>query len=224
MTIVYRVQSSPGREEARERLIAGISSPETEVIIDDGSPSPGSWIVPPAGPWRGYTKCLDNLSQTGHVVVIQDDAIVCRNFTQAVEKIVETKPTNVICLFVPGAAMLTARAMRSEPGPFCQLAFRDSFMPVVAVLWPVDSARLFIEWTRDQKLPGMPRPPQSDDAVAGLWRRSMREQILVTNPSLVQHPDDVESTIGRPTKYGKDKGRVAAIYIGDGNPLDIDWG
>jgi hypothetical protein len=68
----------------------------------------------------------------------------------------------------------------------------------------------------------MPRHDvRSDDAVAGLWQRTFRERIIVTVPSLVEHPDDVESTVGLRARAGADAGRVALKWVGD--PSSIDW-
>lgn len=181
----------------------------------------------PGNPWRGYQLCLSEIPDGClHLVVIQDDAILCQNFTQAVEQIVIAQACNVICLFVPGAAGATTHAVMKASAagiPFVPLAFRE-FMPVVATIWPVDKARSLMEWAETAKLPGMPRPVRSDDAVCGLWKRECRETVYCTVPSLVQHPDDVDSTIGKRAANGADKGRVAAFYIGDGDPLAIDWG
>lgn len=223
MKIAYRVQAVPEREATLDRLLSQL--PQAEVIVDDGSPVEGEWLVAPDGPWRGYVKVLTAPlvdSQTRHICVLQDDCIVCENFTEAVEKIVATRPSNPICLFTPGSARQTVHTMMRANGHLVPLAFRD-FLPVVAVVWPVELAASFIEWTRMAKLPGMPRPPKSDDAVAGAWKRHMRQDVYVTVPSLVEHPDDVPSTVGRRAANGEDKGRVAAMYIGERDPLEIDW-
>jgi hypothetical protein len=92
----------------------------------------------------------------------------------------------------------------------------------VAVLWPAPLTRAFLDWSRTNKVPGMPRP-RSDDAVFGAWARMTRNSVLCTVPSLVQHPDDLQSTVGLRARNGNDKGRVAVSYIGDGDPLELDW-
>ena len=95
-------------------------------------------------------------------------------------------------------------------------------MPVVAVLWPRNKAEHLLEWSKTAKLPGMPNP-RSDDAVAGSWQRFTKQKVLCCLPSLVEHPDDVDSHVRRQPGHGKDKGRVALFYIGDRDPLEIDW-
>jgi hypothetical protein len=157
--------------------------------------------------------------------VLQDDTVVCRNFDRAVQMIAATHVDTVVCLFVAGASIQTARAMRSammSGKPYVPLHFRE-WLPVVAVLWPKHQAEHLLLWAATAKLPGMPRPVRSDDAVCGLWMRENRRLVVATVPSLVEHPDDVESTVGRRAMAGADRGRVAAHYIGDADPLAIRW-
>lgn len=214
--IHYRVQHAPGREQSLARLLTGLPA-ETEVITDLGGEPPN--------PWRGYQLCLAPSPGT-HLCVLQDDTVVCPNFALAVERIIASQPGAVVCLFFPGAAKATARAYQQAVASdqrYTRLSIRD-FMPVVATIWPVQLAAGFLAWAATAQLPGMPRHTvRSDDAVAGMWHRVTRSTVLVTNPSLVEHPDDVESTVGLRAQAGKDRGRVAVRWIGDSDPLELDW-
>lgn len=104
---------------------------------------------------------------------------------------------------------------------YVTLPWRD-FMPVVAVLWPLEAAREFLAWADDN--PGLPgqREPRSDDAMAGRWKMVGRKTVRATVPSLVQHPDTEPSLIGRRRSWGKDRGRVALFLAEDA--LSYDWG
>jgi hypothetical protein len=94
------------------------------------------------------------------------------------------------------------------------------FCPVVAVLWPREAAKRFLDWSETAKLPGRP-DPASDDAIMGEWIRNQQETVFVACPSIVDHPDRVESVIGRRQEvWGADKGRTVANFIGE---RDIDW-
>lgn len=184
---------------------------------------------PPPSPWRGYRLCLQAFLETSasHAVVIQDDAIVCANFAAAIERIAESHPDIPICLFVSGTKSKTlqlyARAIRSQVR-YSQVWFQD-FLPVVGVLWPRTKVEEFLEWSKDAKLPGLPNP-RSDDAVVGSWMKFTRQTVLATVPSLVEHPDDTlsvkwhESNV--PSGTGN-KRRRAFHYIGDSDPLELDW-
>lgn len=214
-TLAVRVQSHPSRRECRERLLADLDGLLVQVVEDNSKPP---------NPWHGYQKCLSDLRGYSHVLVIQDDAVVCRNFGEAVFKIIAAHPTEVVSLFVGGLRNRTTRDFTMALGRgdrYANIYFRD-IHHVVAVLWPAPLAKFFLDWSRTNDIPGMPRP-RSDDAVFGTWARKTRNRILCTVPSLVQHPDDVRSTVGLRARSGNDRGRVAIHYIGDEDPLELDW-
>jgi hypothetical protein len=92
------------------------------------------------------------------------------------------------------------------------------------VLWPVQRARAFLEWVdaNPKRLRG--REFSSDDANLTRWVQLTHERIRVTVPSIVQHPDDVPSVVNsHRVRGGSDQGRTAALWIGDQDPLDLDW-
>ncbi len=166
-------------------------------------------MVPDTGegrdPWRGYRLCLSNLPDSGHVAVIQDDTIVGRNFPQALEQI---------------AAANHGKSRYADCHP-------ADLVHVVGVLWPVERARSFLRWVDENpKRFKNHKPSISDDENLSRWRQLTGERIKVTIPSIVQHPDDVPAVAtDDPTRarYGKDVGRIAAYWIGDEDPLALDW-
>lgn len=203
----------------RERLLAQIPP---AVVIEDAGP-------PPPSPWRGYRTCLQAFLESGveRAVILQDDVIVCRNFALAVEAIARVHPDIPMCLFVSAAKTKTLkqymRAMRSQ-NRYAPIWFQD-YLPVVAVLWPRAKAAEFLEWSQDAKLPGLPNP-RSDDAVVGSWMKFTRQLVLATVPSLVEHPDDTVSVKWHESRVPsgtQNKFRRAFSYIGDGDPLQLDW-
>lgn len=174
-------------------------------------------------PWSGYRKCLRD-PWTPHLCVLQDDVRLCHNFMAACGKLVETRPDDVISLFVGGLPNKTRKdyleALKAGRH-FSPVYFRD-IHHCVAVIWPQRKAEQFLEWTEKNKIPG-PQPPRSDDAVFGAWARRTRQTVWATVPSLVEHPDDVPSTVHLRARSGADKGRVAISFIGERDPLEIDW-
>jgi GR25 family glycosyltransferase involved in LPS biosynthesis len=164
-----------------------------------------------------------------YAVVLQDDTVVCKNFTPALERIIEVYPDIPVCLFVSGNKTKTLRhytnSMRAK-WRYAPIWFQD-YMPVVAVLWPRHKIEEFLEWSTDRKIKGLAEPYRSDDAVVGAWMKFTHQTVLATVPSLVQHPDDTlsvkwnaESKV--PSGTGN-KRRRAFWYIGDDDPLDLDW-
>lgn len=215
MSLAVRVQSHPSRRECRQRLLAGLDGLLIQVVEDNSTPP---------NPWSGYQKCLSDLRGFSHLLVIQDDAVVCRNFPEAVSKIVTAHPDEVIALFVGGLRNRTSRdftAALARGDRYAHVYFRD-IHHVVALIWPVTLAQAFLGWSRTNPIPGVPRP-RSDDAAVGAWARKSRRRVLCTVPCLVEHPDDVKSTVGLRARKGSDRGRVAIHYIGDADPLELDW-
>lgn len=207
------IQHHPTRADLLPRLIESTGLP-TEVVTDDGPL--------PANPWRGYKLCLERLvkERAKHGVILQDDAVLCQNFGPTLKRIARAKPQTPVVLFlgglpIPTAARARKAAKRKES--YVTLSPRD-FCPVVGMLWPKTKAKEFLEWVSDQKLPNA----RSDDAVVGYWANRTNQEIYVTVPSLVQHPDDESIAHPKRAKKGADRGRVALQFC-EGDPLLVDW-
>jgi hypothetical protein len=179
-------------------------------------------------PWRCYRRCLsDPPEAVTHVVIVQDDAIVCRNFGEAVELVTAARPDDILSLFVGGVSRKTAQDMRAAAARgrhWSPLFFRD-VSHVVALVWPVKLAAEFLEWAKEARLPGYRGVCRSDDAVVGEWLRRTRRVAWATVPCLVEHPDDVPTLIRQRERArdGLDRGRCAVTWIGDGDPSELDW-
>lgn len=210
------IQHHPSRADLLPGLVASTGLP-TSVVADHGPL--------PSNPWRGYQLCLERVATdvAEFGVIIQDDAVLCQNFGPAIVRIADANDDTPVVLFIASLPRKTAtdalRAVKRHVH-YVDLFIRD-FCPVVGMLWPREKAAQLLEWTKTAKLPGGTEP-RSDDAVVGRWKLINKERIRVTVPSLVQHPDQVESLIGRRAHWGGDKGRVAQLFC-EGDPLEIDW-
>ena len=208
-----RVQHHPSRADLLPDLLEKLAPLQVEVVADSG---------PDMNPWRGYQKCLTDIPDCSHLLIIQEDAIPCMNFAAALERVAKANPNNTVVLFLGGLPKKTgmdALKALKRGVHYSPVWFRD-FMPVVAVLWPKAKAEHFLEWAKTEKFPGA--FPRSDDAVAGRWMLRNKEQVFVTIPSLVQHPDTHSIIHPNRAKSGADKGRVALLYC-EGDPLELDW-
>lgn len=219
MKVAVRIQAHPSRTHLHAALAEAMAPLPVEISIHESDPP---------NPLRGYLQALTDPPDCSHLVVIQDDVEVCKNFPLAVTRIAEARSAVPICLFLARLPLAeSAAALRALKGknPYIRARPRsNSFVPVVAILWPIEKAEHFREWCKTAKLPGYPRhDPASDDAAVAHWMLKNKEEILISVPSLVEHPDREPSLIGRRAKWGKDRGRVAVAYIGDGDPLDLDW-
>lgn len=217
--VVYRIQSHPSRRAVRQRLIDGLPSCDIEVIEHESDPP---------SPWAGYKECLRSISgaenEITHAVILQDDSIACRNLPLAVNRIIEVIPDSPVCLFMPMVSATRRNAtLAARQGQCFVEVIHRGFMPVVAVIWPRDKAEGFLEWSSTHQSlrrgNGQRIEHRSDDAMAHLWLRTKREKAFATIPSLVQHPDDVPSTISR-----SGGGRTAMFWHGHNwDPLSIEW-
>ncbi len=214
--MLARVQHHPSRAHLIPALRNALRPLRVEVIRHESDPP---------SPWAGYLKCLERIPKQGHLLIVQDDVTLAPNFVPAVEQIAATHPDTPICLFLSrlprDASVKAGHAMRQNRR-YVNISWRG-FLPVVALLWPVDKARDFREWVeQNPRLPGVRiGDPRSDDAMGGRWKMATRQTVLACVPSIVEHPDMVESTIGRTPQWGKDKNRVAAFLADDA--LDYDW-
>lgn len=174
----------------------------------------------PPNPWAGYQRALqrgvDASTKYTHLLVLQDDVVVCRDFPPAVTAAIEERPDSVLSLWVGGLPGRTRKdfwAAQSRKERWTEVYFRD-IHHCVALVWPRELADHFLEWTSEHRIPGDCRNQQSDDAIIGAWARRTKHRFWATVPCLVEHMDDPEtvpSTIGR--EQG-DKGRQAISFAG----------
>lgn len=180
----------------------------------------------PPNPWFGYLECLRDPPDCTHLLVVQDDTITCQNLTPALGEIAKAQVETPVCLFLGRTPMRTRRAAL-EAGArgerYVEITHGD-YMPVVAVLWPVEKAAAFRDWgsspQRLRKHNGRNVVERSDDAMGGRWMKQTRQKILATIPSLIEHPDDSPSTIAK-----RPANRTALFWWGsEWDALTIEWG
>jgi len=213
--VACRIQSHPSRRLLRQRLLDGLAGMPVEIVETD---------FEPPSPWLGYRECLSNPPDCTHLLVAQDDAIVCRNLPRAVELIAAAEPHVPVVLYLGMLPPNKLPALKAgkEGKRFVDL-LPSSFMPVVAVMWPAGLAAEFLAWSGNPELlrrrNGLSINERSDDAMAGRWVRSTRQRVVATIPSLFEHPDDAPSTIGR-----NPGGRTALFWHGvEWDALSVEW-
>lgn len=190
----------------------------TEVIVDGPADEPN--------PWRGYQRCLRNLGSASHVLVVQDDTVACRNIERVCEQLAAARPDTVTSLFVGGLRGRTERnywrAMQAKRH-WAQVD-TQRIVHVVALLWPASLASEILSWAETTVIPGIRNPTRSDDEVVGAFVKLTKRPVWATVPCLVEHPDDVPSTVHKRQANGLDRGRVAMSWIGaEADPTAIDW-
>lgn len=213
MKLHYRIQHADGRDDALARLLPLLPSGAETITDYEARKAPN--------PFRGYLKCLAGAPQdVTHLVVIQDDALPCKDFDRQVAAAVGERPGDVLSLFVGGLTGRTRKDFweaQKKGDRWSPVYFRE-IHHVVCLVWPVELAQAFLDWWESS--PRIPGPPvqQSDDAIVGYWIKStyadrrIRRQVWATVPCLVEHPDDLPSVVQGNRRLG-DKGRRAICWI-----------
>lgn len=178
-------------------------------------------------PWRCYRACLETFllpryKTASHLLLIQDDAEVCRDFAVAVTRVTAARPAHPLCLFVPGVGANHRRILDAcyQENRWAELD-PNAWVPVVATVWPRDHVRRILEFAAAKNY----APSRSaDDAIIGDYCREEGVTVLAPVPSLVEHPDRVDSLVGTANFGGLSPTRIAACWIGhELSALDFEW-
>lgn len=214
MRLSVAVQTHPKRASIAAALQARM--PGSELAVD---PDPTGY----RSPWRTNRHALATTpGWATHRLVIQDDTDLCPNFLEALDLVIAARPDDPICLFISGlhrsGVMALARACDHDE-PFAVVPPGPIWIPAVAIIWPTALIPKILSWTDAQNYD---IKFTADDEILGRACRAHGWQVLMTVPSLVDHPDMVPSITGKQAQLGLDPNRVAWCFI-DGDPLDIDW-
>lgn len=187
-----------------------------EVVYD---PDPDSF----RSPWRTYRLALElTPALATHRLVLQDDSRPCRHFVEAARRAVDACPDGLVVFWHGGAPQENTLAIRRSIDAGCPWAALNPrrWVPAVAVCWPADRIGEALGWVDEQ---GWPPTFYADDEIIGHIARALGFDVCATVPSLIEHDDHVQSIGRRRAAHGRDKTRVAAHFIGDADPLLIDW-
>lgn len=219
MELSVAVQHHPARAELLPPLLDRLAGLAVEVVHD---PRPDE---KPAT-WRTYRRALEETpAGATHRLVIQDDAEPCGSFSILLERAVAAEPDRMLVLCVCGQPGPLALAVRTAAGRHASWAeLREPrWIPAVAILWPVELAARALEWIDAQTT--WPKDFTADDEIVMRAMRGIGEVALATVPSLVDHPDRVQSIISKKRRpgFGSDTGRSAVYFLRDPDPFSIDF-
>jgi len=85
--IAYRVVAVPERAERAYALAASVGG---EVVLDEEH----------VGTFHTHRRALRSAGDATHLVVLEDDAIVCWDFTRHVARLIEERPDHLLGLYV----------------------------------------------------------------------------------------------------------------------------
>ena len=133
------IQAHPSRSELHAPLVKSLAPLPVTISLHSSAPP---------NPWAGYKKCLENAATEiawTHLVVLQDDVVVCRDFPLAVTQAIEERPASVISLWVGALRGRTTKdyhLAQRRGDHWSDIYFRD-IHHCVALVWPRELARVF---------------------------------------------------------------------------------
>lgn len=171
--------------------------------------------------WNNCKACLRSADPDAtHILVLQDDIEVCKDFLATVEKAVELRPNNHITFFTNRNDDLT-KAL-NEGKRWVRI---KRWLMAQAYVVPVSMVEPFINFADNYLTPEV----KFDDDRWCIYHLYTRTYVWATAPTLVQHLAWGETTIadlyGDDWKYVKEaSNRISEVYLGrERSGLDIDF-
>lgn len=197
-TLAGLMRSLGGLEEIRKKVKL--------FHIERDTAKKGVW--PPAR--QAWKKSL--YSGASHHIVLQDDALACRNFLDVAARLCALKPEELICYF----SMRKAAAEAAEAGKNWFITNEGAWG--TALCFPHEMLAGILAW---EKTAIKRDCPYDDVRVAAYlkWGPGKGKRVWHPCPCLVEHAAPSDSLLGH-----SNRNRVAKVWIGDRDPLEIDWG
>jgi len=205
VNIAINIQHSPKRPRLLSYLLASLNHEPYKIITDTTST------------WSGCRRCLtERPANATHILVLQDDVIVCPDFFETVNKIVNLLPDQPITFFCRDEIINEAKAQGLS-----WVKLKTWFMAQAYVL-PVALADEFVGFSDKYIKPDV----NADDQRLAMFFMKTNRLVYATAPSLVEHIGWQGTTIRDRTseKYFDVSRRVAKWFIGyEESGLQVDW-
>jgi hypothetical protein len=174
------VMSHPRRARAARALCEQHPELALRVVADPRPDEPPSTLRTARLAWQAVSP------EATHHLVLQDDAVLCRNFADHVHELILAHPGQALCLFTEWGS-LSADAVRLAvlSGSALTPAV-DDYLPCVALVLPADHARGFAEFAAAKATDEDP-----DDVVLLAYAQSAGLDSLVPVAGLVEHSNPV---------------------------------
>jgi hypothetical protein len=159
-----------------------------------------------------------------HWVIVQDDAIVCRDFAAGVERLLECVPAGHPLGLYFGAGPPRSKESshlyhRAKAAGHRWIAMPGSPMWGVGLALPTDQIDPLLDFVDATQRRRQVRSYPPYDGMVRMFYTAHRIEQWFSIPSLVDHRGDHPSLL----MAREGDGRVAHEFIGDVSPLDVDW-
>jgi hypothetical protein len=194
--IAYRVVAVPERLERAERLSRAVGG---KVILDEYH----------EGTFPTHRRALHSAVDASHVVVLEDDAIVCGDFIEHVTRLVEERPDHLLGLYVgrrfpKGPQGAIGEMVEKRPAWLDHEILTSRLWWAVGYVMPVADIPFVLERLAEANQ----HPWLNTDMRLGRWHVE-QGRLSYPFPSPVDH-DDTLPSITSSAKHG----RVAWIHCG----------
>jgi hypothetical protein len=194
--IAYRVVAVP---ERRAQALALAERVGGLVVFDESH----------EGTFPTHVRAMGSTVGATHVVVLEDDAIVCDGFTDHVEHLVAERPDHLLGLYVGrvaprGPQPIIETLIGTEPRWFDHPVMSENLWWAVGYVMPVVDVPTVLE----HLAAGDQHPWVDSDKRLGRWHAE-QGRISYPFPSPVNHDDTLPSTSTR-----SEHGRVAWAHCG----------
>jgi len=202
--ISVAVMAHPKRAEMVRELVEILDRPPDSVAWDSKN---DRWHT-------GRRALLAYDGAASHHLVIQDDALPCRDLVAGIERALPFVPERSPMMLYVGRARphrkIIERAVATATAGVSWLSMAETYWGPALVI-PTDLIDELVEWCDGQS-------EANYDRRIGRWFRDQRIPVYAPWPSLVEHRD-APSLIRNRTS-----GRTAHEFIGlDASALDVDW-
>ncbi|RLU81311.1 hypothetical protein CTZ27_32720 [Streptomyces griseocarneus] len=181
------VMAHPSRLAEAETLAALLAPLRARVALDPRPDGPPTTLRAARAAWAAIGD------DATHHLVLQDDVVLCRDFTARVEAAVREHPDTPLAFYANwnswnGAATRAAALQGASWVP----AVPGEWVPTLALLLPRRDVTALLD-----AVPGDGAEPEPDDVVLARELGARGRQVLISVPHLVEH-------VGRPSIVGND--------------------
>lgn len=190
LSFAVLVKHHPLRAHRLPALTRALEPLPTTIVTDPGADEPRRSC------WRCFRACLEALPENvSHVLILEDDAIVCEDFPAGLERIAAARPNDTIALWVSSFRCLglgIPLKRQREPDKAIWLKMELRLVPVVALLFPLEIARRFRDWSTLN--PELCKP--EDNWAVTNFLKAERIPLFAPLPSPIGHDTREPSVLG----------------------------
>ena len=168
----------PARRNAAEALRDVHPELGLTVVEDPEPDGPATALRTAVHAWRAVKD------DATHHLVLQDDVLLCADFTSALGLAVRGRPDDALSLFTEWGSRTSHAARLAALSSEVWAEVVDEYVPTLALVLPADLARGFARFAAGRETGSDP-----DDVVMCEFLRTCGVRMLVSVPNLVQHAD-----------------------------------